>query len=432
MYNINLFRRYLAQASTFDPFIIDVERAEGVYVWDKKGKRYFDFISSICVNNVGHRNPAVMAALQAQMEKYLHVMVYGEFIQQPQIDYASRLCSFLPPQLQKVFLVNSGSEAIEGAIKLARLYGSGLSGNSGGSNARSEILSFRGSYHGSTMGAISALGNTLIHDLFNPLLPHTILYDYGDFACMEKITEKTCCVIVEPIQAGTGMTLPPVGFLEALRKRCSEMGALLIYDEIQTGFGRTGKLFAFEHSNVIPDVFCIAKGMGGGMPIGAFVASEKIMSLLESDHPLKGHASTFGGHPLSCVAALASLNVIAELLPALQEKEARIRKHLAEMPRVAEIKGCGLFLAAEMSVGEGKKVNVNESVNVNTGAGANKSTEKEMNALINCCMQNGLISFYPLFHHEAMCLTPPLTITLQEIDEAMDLFKDAVFRGLHK
>jgi acetylornithine/succinyldiaminopimelate/putrescine aminotransferase len=333
------------------------------------------------------------------MEKYLHVMVYGEFIQQPQIDYAQRLCSLLSPQLQKIFLVNCGSEAIEGAIKLARLY-----------NRRGEIISFRGSYHGSTMGAISALGNVEIHDRFNPLLPSTVLYDYSSFECIEKITEKTCCVIIEPIQAGTGMTVPAEGFLQALRERCTSVGALLIYDEIQTGFGRTGKLFAFEHSinssgelTAVPDILCIAKGMGGGMPLGGFVASEKLMSLLDVPHPLMGHASTFGGHPLSCASALASLNIIVDLLPALAEKEARIRSALKDIPQVKEVRGKGLFLCAQMPF-----------------------TETEMNALINRLMQNGFISFYPLFNHAAMCLTPPLTITLEEIDEAMLLFKKAV------
>jgi acetylornithine/succinyldiaminopimelate/putrescine aminotransferase len=405
----DLFRRYLAQSSTFENFIINVDKAEGVYVWDRQGKRYFDFISSICVNNAGHRNPAVMAALQAQMEKYLHVMVYGEFIQQPQIDYAQRLCSLLPPELQKIFFVNCGAEAIEGAIKLARLY-----------NRRSEIVSFRGSYHGSTMGAMSALGNTEIHDRFSPLLPSTALYDHGSFECMEKITEKTCCVIIEPIQAGTGMTVPPDGFLQALRERCTSVGALLIYDEIQTGFGRTGKLFAFEHCctapaaadtasrskcilTAIPDILCIAKGMGGGMPLGGFVASEKLMSLLDVPHPLMGHASTFGGHPLSCVSALASLNIIVDLLPTLAEKEAQIRSALKDIPHVKEVRGKGLFLCAQTDF-----------------------NEAEMNTLVGRCMAEGFISFYPLFNHHAMCLTPPLTITLKEIDEAMLLFKKAV------
>ena len=385
------FHRYLAQSSTFEPFIIDVDKAEGVYVWDRQGKKYFDFISSICVNNVGHRNPAVLHAINEQIGKYMHVMVYGEFIQQPQIDYAQKLCSLLPPQLQKIFFVNSGSEAIEGAIKLARLY-----------NRRGEIISFRGSYHGSTMGAVSALGNMEIRNRFNPLLPSTVLYDYGMFECVDKITEKTCCVIIEPIQAGTGMTVPPEGFLSALREKCTSVGALLIYDEIQTGFGRTGKLFAFEHSGVDPDILCIAKGMGGGMPLGGFVASEKLMSLLDVPHPLMGHASTFGGHPLSCVAALAALNIIVDLLPALAEKEARIRSALKDIPQVKEVQGKGLFLGAQMSY-----------------------TETEMNALINRLMQNGFISFYPLFNHTAICLTPPLTVTLDEIDEAMLRFRTA-------
>lgn len=391
--NRHLFKRYIAQASEFDPFILDVEKGEGVYIWDKEGKRYIDFISSICVNNVGHRNPVVLKALEEQMRKYLHIMVYGEFIQQPQLDLAETLCNNLPPQLQKIFLLNSGSEAVEGAIKLARLH-----------NRRGEIVSFRNSYHGSTMGAMSALGNEPIRHRFDPLLPRHRLLDYNNIGQLEQISEETCCVIAEVIQSGGGMIEADAEWIARLRQRCTEAGALLIFDEIQSGFGRTGKLFAFEHYGTVPDILCIAKGMGGGMPIGAFVASEELMELLNVEHPLMGHASTFGGHPLSCAASLAALNLIKspQVLPRVETKGERIRRHLAEIPQVAAVHGKGLFLAAHFA-DEALTARIQER-----------------------CMANGLISFWLLFNHRALALTPPLTITEEEIDYGMELFKRSV------
>lgn len=389
----HLFKKYIAQASEFEPFSLDIEKGEGIYLWDKAGKKYIDFISGICVNNVGHRNPVVMDAIQAQMQKYLHVMVYGEFIQQPQIDLAQTLCANLPPQLQKIFLLNSGSEAIEGAVKLARLH-----------NHRSQIVSFARSYHGSTMGAMSALGNYPIRQLFEPLLPDHLLLEFNHQAQLERITDQTCCVIAEVVQSGSGMTEATSGFMQALRERCTQTGALLIFDEIQSGFGRTGKLFAFEHYGVVPDILCLAKGMGGGMPIGAFIASEELMDLLNNEHPLMGHASTFGGHPLSCVASLAALKLIlsAEVLPRVEAKGERIRRHLKELPQVRSVSGKGLFLAAHFE---------NESITAKVQAR---------------CMENGFITFWLLFNHNALALTPPLTATEEEIDMGMEIFKKSV------
>ncbi|MEG2666778.1 MAG: aminotransferase class III-fold pyridoxal phosphate-dependent enzyme, partial [Bacteroidales bacterium] len=251
-----LFKRYIAQASEFTPFTIEVAKGEGVYIWDTQGKKYIDFISSICVNNVGHRNNKVIEALQKQMQSYLHIMVYGEFIQKPQLDLAQRICENLPAQLQKIFFLNSGSEAIEGAIKLSRLY-----------NGRKEIISFKNSYHGSTMGAMSVLGNKAIQQVFKPLLPKHKLLEYNKEEDLQKITTETCCVIAEAIQSGAGMITPKNDFLKKLRKRCTQTGTLLIFDEIQTGFGRCGSLFAFQSYHAIPDILCVAKGMGGGMPI---------------------------------------------------------------------------------------------------------------------------------------------------------------------
>lgn len=388
-----LFKRYIAQSSEYKPFTLDVAKGEGVYIWDTSGKKYIDFISSICVNNVGHRNPKVMEAIEEQMQKYLHVMVYGEFIQQPQLDLAKALCALLPPCLQKVFFLNSGSEAIEGAVKLSRLY-----------NHRSEIISFSNSYHGSTMGAMTLLGNDSIRSVFNPLLPEHILLKYNDIAELDKITKKTSCVVTEVIQSGGGVIEASDEFLLALRQKCTETGTLLIYDEIQTGYGRSGDWFAFEKSGVAPDILCIAKGMGGGMPIGAFIASEELMELLNNEHPLLGHASTFGGHPLSCVASLATLNVIASenVLPKIKEKEHRIRSFVSQIPQVEEVRGRGLYLGVKMK----------NSIKVNK--------------VVERCIENGLIVFWPLFNKEVIDFTPPLTISNSELDEAMNIFAKSV------
>ena len=319
-------------------------------------------------------------------------MVYGEFIQQPQVDFAQQICSFLPSELQQLFYVNSGSEAIEGAIKLARL-----------NKHRSEIISFKNSYHGSTMGAMSVLGNESYRSLFQPMLPDTKLLDFNNLEQLSQITEKTCCVVTEVMRSGAGMELPNPEFLQALRERCTETGALLIFDEIQTGFGRTGKLFAFEHYNVVPDILCIAKSMGGGMPIGAFVSSVERMDRLNNGHPLLGHATTFGGHPVSCVAGLASLEIISEpnFLTQVNRNEQLIRQYF-QHPKIKEIRGKGQFLAVELD----------EHVDIEN--------------VVTHCVENGLLLLWLLFNYKSLALTPPLIITEDDIKKASEIFKHAL------
>ena len=387
-----LFKRYLAQTSTFKPFIIDVERAEGVYIWDKSGKEYIDFTSGMCANNLGNRHPKVIAAIEKQLQKFSHTMVYGEFIQQPQIDFAQKICSLLPANLQQLFYVNSGSEAIEGAIKLARL-----------NNHRSEIISFKNSYHGSTMGAMSAIGNESFRSLFQPLLPDAKILEFNNLAQLSEITEKTCCVITEVMRSGAGMELPNPLFLQALRSRCNETGALLIFDEIQTGFGRTGKLFAFEHYEVVPDILCIAKSMGGGLPIGAFVSSIERMNRLNNGHPLLGHATTFGGHPVSCAAGLVSLEIISDpkFLSQINHNETLIRNYF-QHPKIKEIRGKGQFLAVEL----------NDSVDIEN--------------VVTTCIDNGLLLLWLLFNYQSLALTPALIITEEDIKKASEIFKAAL------
>ena len=319
-------------------------------------------------------------------------MVYGEFIQQPQVDFAEKICSLLPENLQQLFYVNSGSESIEGAIKLARL-----------NNHRAEIVSFKNAYHGSTLGAMSVIGAENFRDPFRPIIPNTKLLDFNHISQLSEITEQTCCVITEVMRSGAGMELPTPAFMEALRRRCDETGALLIFDEIQTGFGRTGKLFAFEHYNIAPDILCIAKSMGGGMPVGAFVSSIGYMDKLNNGHPLIGHATTFGGHPVSCAAGLASLEIIAnpQFLENVNRNEQLIR-HYFQHPEIKEIRGKGQFLAVELNNPEG------------------------VEGVVERCVNKGLLLFWLLFNHRSLALTPPLIITEEQIKEASDIFKSAL------
>lgn len=384
--NACLFKKYMAQTSDLPYFTIEVDHAEGVYIWDKQGKRYWDFLSGMSVNHLGHRHPLLTAAAKAQMEKYLHVMAYGEFIQEPQVLLAERLAQLLPANLQMTFFVNTGSEAMDGALKLARLY-----------NHREEIISFENSYHGSTFGALSLVGKEEFKAPFHPVLPTTKLFPYNDLQVVDQITEKTCCVVVEPIQSGGGMKVPDQAFLSALRKKCTETGTLLIFDEIQSGFGRTGKLFAFEHFNISPDILCVAKSMGGGFPLGAFISSPEIMKSLNNGHPLLGHASTFGGHPVACACALALLEVVAEkeFLASVAYKGELMKQQLLQNNQIKEVTGKGLFMAAHLKHPE--------------------NIEK----MVQHCMQNGLLTFWLLFNKTAMEFCPPLIITEEEIKEAI-------------
>lgn len=387
------FKKYIAQASTFDAFQLEVESAQGIYVYDKSGKQYFDLMSGIAVSNVGHRHPYVINAIKEQLDKYMHVMVYGEFVESPQVKLAKRLSDLLPPDLNMTYFVNSGSEAIEGALKLARKY-----------TTRSEIIACKDGYHGSTLGALALLSNEEFKQAFRPLMPDVRFITFNDTAQLELITNKTACVVTEVIQAGRGIIVADPVFLKALSEKCKQTGTLLIFDEMQTCYGRTGKLFAFEHYGVVPDILCIAKSMGGEMPLGAFISSDKIMDCLNANHPLLGHATTFGGHPVSCAASLATLDVIfnENLLDVVDEKSQLIINALKGHPAIKEIRGKGLFLAIELMHPE--------------------NIEK----IVENCISNGIISFWFLFNHHSLSIIPPLTITNEEIIMAIEKLKKAL------
>lgn len=385
-----LFLNHVAQTSE-TPLALEIEKAEGVYLFDTSGKKYIDLIAGISVSNVGHRHPNVVAAIKNQLDKYMHLMVYGEYVQSPQVNLAKALSDILPENLSASYFVNSGSEAIEGAMKLAKRY-----------TGRSEIISFKNAYHGSTHGSLSIMGSEEFKNAYRPLLPDTRQIEYNNVDQLKEITSKTACVVVETIQGEAGAIVPQNDFLVALRKRCSEVGALMIADEIQCGFGRTGKLFAFEHFNFVPDILCLAKGMGGGMPIGAFVSSQEIMSTL-TNNPILGHITTFGGHPVSCAASLATLNTILEekLLESVSEKEALFRTMLVH-PKIKSIHGQGLLLAIEFD------------------------SYEENKRIIDTCIENGVITDWFLFNAHSMRIAPPLTISLDEIKTACAVILAAI------
>ncbi len=380
-----LFINHLAQTSE-TPLALEIERAEGVYLIDHSGKRYLDLISGISVSNIGHRHPRVVRAIHDQLDKYMYLMVYGEYIQGPQVKLSKLLAGLLPSNLSSAYFVNSGSEAIEGAMKLAKRF-----------TGRTEVISFKNAYHGSTQGSLSIMGNEEFKNAFRPLLPDTRQLEYNNFSQLEQITERSACVFIETIQGEAGAVVPQGDFLKQLRQRCNATGTLLIADEIQTGFGRTGKLFAFEHYGFIPDILCLAKGMGGGMPIGAFISSKKIMGSL-SVNPILGHITTFGGHPVCCAASHATIEVLLEehLVEAVAEKEKLFRKLLVH-PKIKSIHGKGLLLALEF-----------ESYNQNK-------------AIIDHCIENGVITDWFLFNAHSMRIAPPLTITTDQITEACEV-----------
>ena len=374
-----LFINHLAQTSE-TPLALEIESAEGSYLTDIEGKRYLDLISGISVSNVGHRHPKVVEAIHKQLEKYMHLMVYGEYIQGPQVKLSKLLTELLPPALNSVYFVNSGSEAIEGAMKLAKRF-----------TGRTELVSFKNAYHGSTQGSLSMMGNEAFKNAFRPLLPDTRQLEFNQPVDLEQITERTAGVFVEPIQGEAGAVVPKDNFLKKLRHRCNEKGVLLIADEIQTGFGRTGKLFAFEQYDFIPDILCIAKGMGGGMPIGAFIASRDIMRTL-SFNPVLGHITTFGGHPVCCAASQACLEALLEekLMDQVEEKEKLFRQLLVH-PKIKSVHGKGLLLSVEFESYEQNKT------------------------IIDCCIKNGLITDWFLFNSYSMRISPPLNITAEQI-----------------
>ncbi len=374
-----LFLDHLGQTS-MSPLLLEIERAEGSFLYGRGGKDFLDLISGVSVSNTGHRHPEVVAAIKEQADKYLHLMVYGEVVQSPQVEYAARLASLLPPSLQSVYYVNSGSEAIEGAMKLARRY-----------TGRNEIIYFRNAYHGSTTGALSVQGSELYRNAFRPLMPSTTMAEFNSPGAAEMIGKNTAAVLVEPVQAEAGVIQPAEGFLESLRKACDSHGAMLVFDEVQTGFGRTGSLFSLYRYNVIPDILVLAKALGGGLPLGAFIASPDIMSTLSHD-PSLGHITTFGGHPLCCAAGLASLEVIIreKLAENANGKEKLFREQLALLP-VREVRGEGLLLAV---VPQDKKI---------------------IPGLVARAPDYGLLLDYFLFCDEAFRVAPPLTISPDEI-----------------
>ncbi|NHE56103.1 aspartate aminotransferase family protein [Cyclobacterium plantarum] len=379
MNNRQLFLSHLAQTTDF-PLMIEIEKAEGVFLYGPDGKSYLDLISGIGVSNVGHRHPHILAAIQEQLDKYLHLMVYGEYVQQPQALLAAALVKTLPHPLDNVYLVNSGSEAVEGALKLAKRY-----------TNRREIISCVNAYHGSSHGALSVGGNEIFKRAYRPLLPGISHIEYGELEHLENITADTAAVIIETIQGEAGIRVGSKTYFKALRQRCTETDALLILDEIQAGFGRTGKFWAFEHFDIQPDILVCAKGMGGGMPIGAFISSREIMSVLKNN-PLLGHITTFGGHPVSAAASLATIQVIhEEKLTAQVAQKALLFRELLDHPKITGIRNKGLMMALSFDSFEVLK------------------------PIIDRCIVNGVITDWFLFCDNAMRIAPPLTISEEEI-----------------
>jgi acetylornithine/N-succinyldiaminopimelate aminotransferase len=376
-----LFLQHLAQTSDF-PMGLEIVRGEGNYLIDVNGKKYLDLISGIAVSNLGHSNPAIVNAVVEQAKTNMHAMVYGEYVLGPQVNLATKLTSLLPSNLSSVYFVNSGSEAVEGALKLAKRF-----------TGKSRIISFNNSYHGSTHGALSLGGNEEMRNAFRPLLPEIMRIDYNNFDALKSINESTAAVIIEPIQAEAGMILPVNNYLEKVRELCTKHKALLIFDEIQTGFGRTGKLFAFEKYNVIPDVLLLGKAFGGGMPLGAFISSNEIMGTLKND-PVLGHITTFGGHPVSCAASLAALTILTDtkIVETVYEKGKLLTSLLLANKKIIEVRGTGLMFALQL----------NDFDQVQT--------------VIKQCLEKGIILDWFLYNNSSIRIAPPLTITNEEIE----------------
>jgi acetylornithine/succinyldiaminopimelate/putrescine aminotransferase len=375
------FLKNLGQTSRI-PFGIEVDKAVGSKIFTPDGKDYFDLLSGFSVNNIGHGNPKVISAVQEQAAKYMHTMVYGELVQSPQVKYAGLLISKLPKSLNKVFFVNSGSEAIEGALKLAKRI-----------TGRTEMVSFTNSYHGSSHGALSMMGSEKYKTWFRPLLPDVRMLDFNSFEQLDQISERTAAVLIEPIQSEAGIIEPKNDFLKALRQKCTDTGAQLIFDEIQTGMGRTGKLFAMEHYDVVPDILALAKALGGGMPLGAFISSHETMESLIKE-PGLGHLTTCGGHPVSCAAGMAALNVILDddLLKKSEEKGQKFRS-LMKHPSIKEIRGKGLFIALKL-----------------------QSAEQNFR-LFKRAKDHGFITDLFLFNEDSFRIAPPLSISDEDIIE---------------
>ncbi|MEX2485898.1 MAG: aspartate aminotransferase family protein [Brumimicrobium sp.] len=386
----NKFLKLQGQTNPY-PYLIDVDFVKGSYIYDKNGKAYIDMIAGVAVNNIGHNHPKVVEALKKQIDRHLHVMVYGEFIQDAQIALAEKLTALLPKELNCVYTVNSGTEANEAALKLAKRV-----------TGRKEIISCHGSYHGSTHGSLSVSGNESKKKPFQPLLPNVHFIEHNSLEDLSKITENTAAVIIEPVQGDAGVRQADSVYLQALRLRCNKTGTLLIFDEIQCGIGRTGKLFAFNHSNVTPDILTLGKALGGGMPIGAFISSYENMKLLSHD-PILGHITTFGGHPVVCAAATACLDVMTSEInyQNIEEKGQFIENTLSKHPKVLAVRRVGLMFAIDMK------------------------SDEIVAKVVKSCLEQGVISFWFLSHPNSFRLSPPLNISKKETKIAVDIILNA-------
>lgn len=388
------FLAHVAQTSP-SPMLVEVARAEGVFFYTPEGKRYYDLVAGVSVSNVGHANGAVVRAVQEQAARYMHVMVYGELVETPQVAYAARIAELLPGELESVYFVNSGAEAVEGALKLAKRF-----------TRRTEMISMRRAYHGSTHGAMSMMGTPegeAWKGAFRPLLPDVRAIEFNDVEALSAITERTACVLVEPVQGEAGVRLPQPGYLEALRRRCDQTGTLLIFDEIQTGMGRTGAMFASLKYGVTPDIVCLAKAFGGGMPLGAFVARHEVMDTLQHD-PVLGHITTFGGHPVCCAAGLAALTYLQEnrLVEQVEQKGALFEALLSDHPTVREIRRAGLLLAVELGRSE------------------------PLYQIMELFKEAGILSDWFLYCDTAFRISPPLTISEDEIRDSARIIRECL------
>lgn len=384
-----LFLRHVAQTSPA-PLALEIVKADCCTLYDAAGREYIDLIGGISVANMGHRHPKVIAAIQQQLNDYLHIMVYGEFVESPQVQYAHRLTELLPLSLNTVYFTNSGAEAVEGAMKLAKR-----------ATGRTGIAAFNHSYHGSTQGALSIIGDEYWRNAFRPLLPGIDHLVYNDRASLEAITTDTACVIAETVQAEAGVLSPSPEWMKALREKCNQTGTLLVLDEIQTGFGRTGRLWGFEHFGIVPDILLLGKALGGGMPLGAFIADKQLMDTL-TGNPVLGHITTFGGHPVCCAAGLAALDALTEegWISHVKQKEALLRQLLIH-PRIKSVRTFGLWAAVEFDSFE-----LNKKV-------------------IDTCIENGVLTDWFLFAPNCLRISPPLIISEEQIKKACEVILQA-------
>lgn len=391
MDNKNKFLNGLAQTNP-NPLLIEVEHADGIYIYDKQGNKYVDMIAGLCVNNVGHNHPKIINAIKSQLDKHLHVMVYGEFIQQAQLDLSKNLMQLLPDNLDCVYAVNSGTEANEAAIKLCRAY-----------TERTEIIAFNGAYHGSTNGSLSISSGENRKKNFKPLLPNVKFLELNEIIGLNEITTDTAGVFIETIQGDAGVQIPSKSFMQRLRERCTAVGALLVLDEIQCGLGRTGKYFAFEHYNIQPDILTLGKSLGGGLPIGALVSNKKLLNTFR-DRPSLGHITTFGGHPITCAAAASFCSVLKQeiRLDEVERLGSILENILIEHPAIKSCRRIGMMFAFDME------------------------TPELVSKVVHQCLQKGLITFWFLSHPNSFRLSPPLTISENEIIYAGKLIYEAI------